>query len=170
MHKKLLLSLICIFLTSTLSANVVEVAGYRFTAPDSWEQTKPSSSMRKAQLKIAGEDGKEAELVFFYFGPSGGGGVRANVDRWLKQFENMLDQSVKEEIVHDVKTTFVRIWGTFLSGSPFGPKTPKSGYSLSGAIIEGKNGAIFLKMVGHSKVVDQNHDALVSLISKALEK
>ena len=149
-------------------ANVVEVAGYRFTAPENWKSSPPSSSMRKAQFSIAGENGKNAELVFFYFGQGGGGGVRANVDRWLKQFQVKRDQSVTEEVIHSVKTTFVRAWGTFLSGTPFGPKTPEPGYSLSGAIIEGKSGALFLKMVGDAEVVDQNHPVLVDLIKQSL--
>ena len=38
--------------------------------------------------------------------------------------------------------------GTFLSGRPFGPKTPKPGYALVAAIIEGKEGAVFIKMTG----------------------
>ena len=46
--------------------------------------------------------GKSAELVFFYL-DRGGGGVRANVDRWIKQFEDLQEKSVKEEIVKEVK-------------------------------------------------------------------
>ena len=69
-----------------MTANVVDIAGYQFIAPDQWTQSEPSSSMRKAQFNLRTDAGKTAELVFFYFGPSGGGGVRANVDRWIKQF------------------------------------------------------------------------------------
>ena len=168
MKKPLSLILLYTFFSSSVFANVVEVAGYRFTAPEGWQSSPPSSSMRKAQFSIAGENGEEAELVFFYFGQGGGGGVRANVDRWLKQFHVKSDQSVSEEIIHSVKTTFVRAWGTFSSGTPFGPKTLKPGYSLSGVIIEGKAGALFLKMVGDADVVDQNHTVLVDLIKEAL--
>jgi hypothetical protein len=153
-----------------LAANVVEVAGYRFIAPDGWKQSEPSSSMRKAQFELSTEDGKTAELVFFYFGPSGGGGVRANVDRWLKQFEDLQDQDVKEEIVQEVKVTYARATGTFLSGSPFGPKTPKPGYSLLGAIVEGRQGSVFLKMVGQTQAVHAFEKPVIEMIEKSLTK
>ena len=45
--------------------------------------------MRKAQFELSTDAGHTAELVFFYFGPSGGGGVQANVDRWMKQFKDI---------------------------------------------------------------------------------
>ena len=151
-----------------LLGNVVEIAGHRFIAPADWQQTEPSSSMRKAQFQLTAEDGKTAELVFFYFGPSGGGGVRANVDRWIKQFEDIMDQDVKEEIVKEIKVTFVKTTGTFLSGSPFGPKTPKPGYSLMGAIVEGRQGSIFLKMVGQTKAVQAFEKPLVEMVKNAI--
>jgi len=151
-----------------LLGNVVEIAGHRFIAPADWEQSEPSSSMRKAQFKLTAEDGKTAELVFFYFGPSGGGGVRANVDRWIKQFKDIIDQDVKEEIVKEIKVTYVKTTGTFLSGSPFGPKTPKPGCSLLGAIVEGRQGSIFLKMVGQTKAVKAFEEPLVKMIKDAV--
>ena len=153
-----------------LTANVVEVAGYRFVAPDHWQQSEPSSSMRKAQFNLKSESGHSAELVFFYFGPSGGGGLRANVDRWIKQFENLQEKKVNEEIVDEVKVTYVRATGTFLSGSPFGPKTPKPGHSLFGAIIEGKQGSIFLKMVGQTKAVHAFENPMIEMITSSLAK
>ncbi len=170
--KKLYFSLIIssFFSPLILTANVVEVAGYRFVAPDKWKQSEPSSSMRKAQFELSAEDGKTAELVFFYFGQSGGGGVRANVDRWIKQFEDLQNKEVKEEIVEEVKVTYVRATGTFLSGSPFGPKTPKPGYSLLGAIIEGRQGSIFLKMVGQTKAVNEFEKPVIEMIETSLTK
>ena len=155
---------------SILFANVVDVAGYRFMAPDSWKQTEPSSSMRKAQFELKNEAGQTAELVFFYFGPSGGGGVRANVDRWMKQFQDIQSRDLEEKIVEEVKVTYARATGTFLSGSPFGPKTPKLDHSLFGAIVEGKMGSIFLKMIGRTKTVLAHEEAVETMIKGALKK
>ena len=151
-------------------ANVVEVAGYQFVAPDDWIQSEPTSSMRKAQFDLTGEDGKTAQLVFFYFGPSGGGGVRANVDRWMKQFKDMQHRDMKEEIVNEVKVTYARATGTFLSGSPFGPKTAKPGHSLLGSIVEGRQGSIFLKLVGPTKTVQAYEKSVMEMIKKTLGK
>ena len=153
-----------------LTANVVEIAGYQFMAPDQWKQVEPSSSMRKAQFDLSTDAGKSAELVFFYFGPSGGGGVRANVDRWVKQFDDLQQNEVKEEIVNEIKVTYVRTTGTFLSGSPFGPKTPKPGHSLLGAIVEGRKGSIFLKMVGQTPAVKEFERPVVEMIESSLGK
>ena len=158
------------FLPISLFANVVEVAGYQFVAPDSWDQTKPSSSMRKAQFELITDSGKTAELAFFYFGPGGGGGVRANLDRWMKQFNNLQSSNTSEDIVQEVKVTYARAVGTFLSGSPFGPKTPKPGYALFGAIVEGRKGSIFLKLIGQKDAVAEFEGAVLNMIKGALTK
>jgi hypothetical protein len=169
---KRLQSLLFIFCLTPffISANVVEIAGYQFVAPDDWKQSEPTSPMRKAQFDLTSEDGKTAQLVFFYFGPSGGGGVRANIDRWMKQFKDMQDQKIKEEIVNEVKVTYARATGTFLSGSPFGPKTPKPGHSLLGSIVEGRQGSIFLKLVGPTKTVKAYDQSVIEMIKQTLRK
>lgn len=170
MKPRILFSTFLFLVPLILAANVVEVAGYRFVAPADWKQSEPSSSMRKAQFDLSTEEGKSAELVFFYFGPSGGGGIRANVDRWIKQFKDLQKQEVKEEIVEEVKVTYVRVTGTFLSGSPFGPKTPKPGHSLLGAIVEGRQGSIFLKMIGQTNAVNAFEMPLLEMIENSLAK
>jgi len=169
---KRLQSLLFIFCLTPICiwANVVEIAGYQFVAPDDWKQSEPTSPMRKAQFDLTSEDGKTAQLVFFYFGPSGGGGVRANIDRWMKQFKDMQDQDIKEEIVNEVKVTYARATGTFLSGSPFGPKTPKPGHSLLGSIVEGRQGSIFLKLVGPTKTVQAYDQSVIEMIKQTLGK
>ncbi len=159
-----------LFLPALAFANVVEVAGYRFVAPDEWVQSEPTSSMRKAQFQLKSEAGHTAELVFFYFGPSGGGGVRANIDRWRKQFTDLQDDRLEETITGEVKVTYARATGTFLSGSPFGPKTPMPDHSLLGAIVEGRQGSIFLKLVGQRKAVAAFEEEVISMIKEALKK
>ena len=168
MKTPILVSLAVLFFPFLLAANVVEIAGYQFVAPAQWKQVEPNSSMRKAQFDLSTDTGKSAELVFFYFGPSGGGGVRANVDRWVKQFDDLQQNEVKEEIVNEIKVTYVRTTGTFLSGSPVGPKTPKPAHSLLGAIVEGRQGLIFLKMVGQTPAVKAFEKPVVEMIENSL--
>lgn len=170
MKSSIIFTLTLLFAPLVVSANVVDIAGYQFIAPDEWNPTEPSSSMRKAQFNLRTDAGKTAELVFFYFGPSGGGGVRANVDRWIKQFQDLQRNEVTEEIVNQIKVTYVRTTGTFLSGSPFGPKTPMLGHSLFGAIVEGRNGSIFLKMVGQTPAVEEFEKPVVAMIENSLAK
>ena len=75
-------------LSHSLWAEKVEVAGYSFSSPSNWVSSKPTSKMRKAQFNVPGKDGKDAEVAFFHFGGGGAGGVKANVDRWMGQFES----------------------------------------------------------------------------------
>src|SRR5262245_55021616 len=65
-----------------------KVGEFNFTRPASWEWVEVTSPMRKAQLKVKGKEGQaNAEVVFFQFGSGSAGGVQANVNRWLGQFE-----------------------------------------------------------------------------------
>jgi hypothetical protein len=57
--------------------------------PESWKQRESSSEMRLGELEIpAAEGDKEAaELIVYYFGAQGAGTRKANIDRWIGQFE-----------------------------------------------------------------------------------
>ena len=67
----------------------IDAGGMTFQAPASWKSSKPSSTMRRAQLKVdpAEGDPEPAELVVFAF-PGGAGTVEANVSRWQSQFKD----------------------------------------------------------------------------------
>ena len=158
------------FLVCTFQANALEVAGYSFTAPADWKSSPPSSKMRKAQFAVPGKSGKTGEAVFFYFGGGGAGGVKANVDRWMKQFEDPQGQSVKTETVNGIKVTYAQAHGTYLSGRPFGTKTPNPEYAMLAAIIEGKQGAIFVKMTGPKETVEAHSAKLKKMVTDSLAK
>ena len=141
-------SALSLFFVLTISAHFihaesVEVAGYSFSSPSNWVSSVPTSKMRKAQFKVSGEKEKDAEVAFFYFGSGGAGGVKANVDRWMSQFEEAKGRDVKNTTIGDTPVTYVQAHGTFLSGRAFGPKTPLENYALLAAIIEGRK-ALFL--------------------------
>lgn len=133
------------------------VSEYRFSKPDSWLSVKPRSSMRKAQLSVPGQDGAEAgEVVFFHFGPGNAGGTKANIDRWLRQFQEpvaQLNTRTETAKVGNTAVSFVHAEGTFMSGPPVGRKVPKAGYGLLAAIIEAKQGYVFIKFTGPKAVV-----------------
>jgi len=139
-----------------------------FERPIEWSWEQPSSSMRKAQLAAPGKDGA-ANVVFFYFGPGGAGGVQANVDRWIGQFQNLDGKKIDSKKIGGTPVTFVEASGTFMSGPPFGQKVPKAGYSLRGAIIGAKSGAIFIKMTGPKKTVEKATPDFMKMTEKALK-
>jgi len=165
-----LLAAFVAFLSTQIDALALEVAGYSFTAPSDWKSSPPSSRMRKAQFSVPGESGKDAETVFFYFGGGGAGGVKANVDRWMKQFEKPEGQRVATETIGETKVTYAQAHGTYLSGRPFGTKTANPGYAMLAAIIEGKQGAIFIKMTGPKKTVEAHALKLKNMVKGSLSK
>jgi hypothetical protein len=139
-------------------AATFKVGDFTFTRPEKWESAPPATSMRAAQFKVSDADGKtSAEVAFFQFGPGGAGGVQANVDRWLGQFNEPRDKinaKVEEVTIGKTKVTYVSAEGTFRSGMPGGPTTPMSDYGLMGAMVgsDGEN-VIFIKMTGPKGLV-----------------
>lgn len=133
-------------------AESFKVGEFSFKRPAAWERVSlPEGGMRKAQLKVTAKDAKEpGEVVFFFFGPQSGG-TKANVDRWLGQFEEGRDKinaKTEEKTVGKVKVTYVSAEGTYKSGVPGTPPTPKPGFALLGAIVEGEDGSVFARLTG----------------------
>jgi hypothetical protein len=99
-------------------------------------------------------DPEAAECAVFYFGAGQGGGVEANVQRWAGQFEGGKAAPQRVETLHGLKVTRVELEGTYLSGGMSGPKVPKAGFKLLGAIAEGREGNVFFKLTGPAKTVE----------------
>ena len=170
MKKILLFSFLAVPLLIPSLSYGLEVAGFTFNPPSEWVSSKPTSNMRKAQFEAQSKSKGKAEIAFFHFGSTGAGGIQANVDRWMKQFEDPQGKVVKTEKFGDNSLTFAQAYGTFLSGRPFGPKTPKPGYALTAAIIDGPAGSIFIKMTGPRAAVDEHTDALKKMAQAAVKK
>ena len=90
------------------SAFGIEVAGFTFNPPSKWIASKPTSNMRKAQFKAPSKSSSSAEVAFFHFGSTGAGGIQANVDRWMKQFEDPQGKVVNTEKFDEVSLTFAQ--------------------------------------------------------------
>jgi hypothetical protein len=156
--------LICVAIFAALAAGAradapatFKVGEINFIRPPKWEWVEVNSPMRKAQLKVS--DAKEkgsAEVVFFQFGPGPMGGVKANVDRWFRQFQEpreKINAKTEDVTVGKTKVTYVQAEGTYLSGMPGGTMTPMTDYALEGAIIDTADGNIFVKMTGPKVLV-----------------
>lgn len=134
-----------------------KVSEWTFERPAKWEWVTTQSSMRKAQLKVPNPAGEAGEVVFFHFGPNNGGGTQANVDRWYRQFQGSKEEikaRSEEAKAGSAKVTYVFAEGTYLSGMPGGPQTPKPGSALVGAILEDPAGSIFVKYTGPKALVE----------------
>ncbi len=122
--------------------------GVVWTAPPGWTVETPSSSMRRAQYRIAGPGG-EAECVVFYFGPGQGGDAKANVARWAGQFRDAGGPKTRELKVGDVTALMVEVTGTYvggMGGAPSGPERPD--HMLLGAIVPGGEANWFFRAIG----------------------
>ena len=172
-----LIRLVCLVTFALVSVGVkaekFSAGGISFEGPKGWQSQKPSSSMRKAQFEIKDKNGT-AEVVFFHFGPGAAGGVKANVERWLGQFKEPADQvkaKISDEKINGIKVTYVTAEGTFMKGSPFGgKKVPAPNSGLLAAIIEGSQGAVFIKATGPKAITYGAKKALKLMVEKALKK
>ena len=146
-----------------------KVGEFTFARPAAWEWVEQTSQMRKAQLKVA-KSGQEAEVIFFFFGPAGGGGTQANIDRWLSQFKEPradLKSKTEQGTAGGRKVTHVQAEGTYMSGMPGGPKTAQPNSMLLGAILESDAGNVFVRMTGPAKLVADSRPEFRKMIDSA---
>jgi len=162
--------------TSALAATPAPVfpvtsgGGLTWAVPKTW-LPGPSSAMRLATylLPAARGDAERPELAVFWFGPSQGGSVDANVERWLAQFTPTPGDPKPTRSLTRIGTlpvTLVKAAGTYSSGIGMGEGPPaKSGFALRGAIAEGPDGEVFFKLTGPRRSVmaaGRDFDALVA--------
>lgn len=160
-------------LAAALPAHADEAGDLRWTAPTGWT-AQPPRPMRAVSYSIPAARGDQegAELAVFHFGQGAGGGVDANVQRWIGQFQKA-DGSpatsaakVKKETLAGLPMTTVDVSGTYVGGGPMmGPSTPKPGFRLLGAIAEAPAGAVFFKLTGPEKTVAQAEKPFRALLA-----
>ena len=134
-----------------------EVAGIQWKAPAQWKAL-PDRPMRAGTYTVpaAAGDSEPGEMAIFYFGQGQGGGVEANVKRWVSQFQAKTDPDKRStQKINGFSVTTVELAGTYLfSPSPGSPdKTPKPGYRMIGVIVEAPEGNVFFKLTGPVKTV-----------------
>ena len=99
----------------------------------------------------------ETQHTAAFFGTGQGGSTQANVDRWIAQFKPEKGSAGPGKPVSmkvgAIPVTIVTTEGTYSSGMPGGPSTPKPGWALRGGIAEGPQGPVFFKMYGPKKTV-----------------
>jgi len=148
-------------------------AGLTWTIPRTWERTG-ERPMRVAtyHTPAAAGDTDHGEVAVFYFGPTQGGTVEANVQRWFAQFdpeEGQPTRAVAEREALEMAglaVTRVQTRGTYNAAA--GPMAPRAdlrpGYALIGAIVEGPEGAVFFKFTGPEATVAEQGNAFQTLL------
>jgi len=139
---------------SAATGETIALPGAAVDRPSGWTVRPPSSSMRLAEAEIPGPDGP-ALLTVFFFGPGGGGGVDANLDRWAGQIE--ADPGVEATrgsfAVNGFEISTIDLEGTLLPSRMGGPSEPAPGSRLLGAVISGPGGPWFFKITGPKDTV-----------------
>jgi hypothetical protein len=153
----------------------MEAGGVAWTVPAAWTEEGPRP-MRVATYKIAAAPGDKegAELGVFYFGAGQGGGVQANVDRWLGQFKKpdgspaAPTAKVEKRTVNGIPMTGVDVKGTYAGAGAMmggGAGAAKPDYRMMAAIAEGPDGAVFFKLTGPEKTVGSVEKDFTGLIT-----
>jgi hypothetical protein len=138
--------------------------------PPEWKRSEKTSMMRKATYVVprAASDKADGELAVFYFGPGQGGGLEANVDRWVKQFKGTKLESVKraDRNVGGIVAHTVEIESGTYDAGPMGggDGKPKENYALLGAIVDAPSGSYFFKLTGPKATVAKAKKPFTALL------
>lgn len=141
-------------------------AGIDFDLPAGWQSEPPQSSMRLAQATIEGPGGP-GQLAVFFFGPGGGGGVDANIQRWIEQVEIAPGTEPRPDAfdTNGYKVTMIDVQGTLKpSGMGMGPSTPQPDSRLLGAVVEGPGGPWFFKATGPETTLGPQREAFLTML------
>lgn len=127
--------------------------------PESWKDKGGDGQMRAGQLELPAVEGDKepGELIVYYFGAGGAGGVAANLERWIGQFEEE-GRKVKltQGKARDAAYTLAEVTGTY--NKPVGPpiqrqSRPAPAYRMLAAIVDTPSGPYFLKLTGPVRTV-----------------
>jgi hypothetical protein len=163
--------------TGTPSRGGTTVAGVVFHPPSHWKDIGPSN-MRKAQYRLAPVDGDaaEAEVNVFYFGSESGGGVEANLQRWIGQMTlpdggDSAAQAQRSTFTADgMPGHIVTLNGSYKSGGgrPMGGGGETlPGYRLVGVVLEGPQGSLFFKLTGPETTAQAMEGDLLTMVKAA---
>lgn len=164
--------------TAAADANALELAGVMVTPPTGWRDLGPSG-MRQAQFHLDphGDDQEPAEVAVFYFGPDSGGGIEANLQRWLGQMSLPDGGEVAAAATRDQFTAggmaahLVAVDGTYHAAGMGGPMAgsgePREGYRLVGVVLEGPQGNLFFKLTGPRTTAEAMQTGLLEMVRGA---
>jgi hypothetical protein len=171
-HARASFAFLSVLLPAILLASVEGSAGgIRWSVPAGWSVQEPRP-MRMATYAIPAAPGAEAgECGVFYFGKGQGGSVEENLDRWVKQFETSAAPKKTERTINGLKVHLIDISGTYLA--PGGPmmqsQGKKTGWRLSGAIIEATDGLVFFKCVGPAATIQKAEKEIDELLKSVMK-
>lgn len=138
---------------------------FTFVAPKEWVEKPITSSMRAAQYTWSEKSGEQAELVVYYFGEGGAGGVEANLERWLGQITQANGKpskdiaKIEKTKIAGQEATVVSVGGRLTTQQMPGGPAPvdMADAMLLAAIVNSPTGPYYFKATGSKKTVDANN-------------
>lgn len=153
---------------------------FELTAPGNWASKEPKVRIIDSEFEVPAAKGDDRPGRVTVMGA--GGGIEANIDRWVAQFTQPDGSSSKEAAKIKKMTVagqdvhLVDIAGTFLDKPPFaGGGVERKGYRMLAAIIETnqggkKTGNYFIKFVGPAHTVADNEAGFQKMIESLSAK
>ncbi len=142
---------------------VVTLDGVKSTTPGNWKEEAPANRMRYMQFKLPKKDGDKTDAELIIFKGLGGGG-KANIERWKKQFVPPKDKKieevakVKEIKIGDRPALYLDVQGTYLfNPQPFNPRSKpeeKRNYRMLAIYLDGSENPYQIKLTGPAKTVE----------------
>ena len=131
--------------------------------------------MRQAQFQLAptGGDAAPAEVNVFFFGAGAGGGIEANLQRWIGQMSLPGGGDPGAAAEHSTFTVDgMTVHQVALNGSydpgmgrPVGGGgTPSAGYRLVGVVLEAPGGNLFFKLTGPEATAARMEEGLLGMV------
>ena len=164
--------------SASSTAGGTTLAGITFTPAAAWHNLG-ADGMRQGQYRLdpVSGDGAPGEVNIFYFGPASGGGVEANLSRWIGQ---MVMPDGSDPAGAAERSTFttadgmaghvVSLDGNYKSGGgrPMGGTTTLlEGYRLVGVVLEGPQGSLFFKLTGPAATARAMEGDLLAMVKAA---
>ncbi len=146
--------------------------------PGEWKVVKPRSRIVQHEFSVAAAEGDEMAGRMTIM--AAGGGVQANIDRWVGQFQTAEGKplgddakKIEEKKIGDQKVHTVDLTGNYQDSmrGPFGPKVNRPNYRMLAAIVPLKEqGTWFIKFYGPQatvKAAEKDFRAMVEGIKLA---
>jgi hypothetical protein len=145
--------------------SAVDLGGMTSKPPAEWKETRPMTQTQVKVFtlpKVEGDD-RDAQLLVYFFGAGGAGGVQANVSRWKGMIQppagkNIDDiAKVNEFTVGQAKVTYLDASGTYLHraqpNNPNSPTEQRPNHRLIAVAFESPKGPYYIRFVGPEKTV-----------------
>ena len=144
--------------------------GFQWKKPGRWiEQLVEGMRLATYVVPASKPGAEDATCAVYHFGPGQGGGVEANLERWIGEFSAAAKPSRRLETVNGMQVARVEMSGVYAAHGGTDGGGEKSDWALLGAIVEGPNGELFFKLTGPASTVaasTKEFDALLRSLAR----